>query len=132
MATITHTYVSGIADGGDTTLVQPSNWNANHTVVIDEVNSVPTRLTLGGTTRLDIRGTGELTLGSVMPVGTRYLGTPKIPDASFSVADGYFLDAMYRLAVPGGMRVGLEGNADLIISDDFKTRSRIVLAGGPS
>ena len=27
---ITHTFVSAIADGGDTSLVQPSNWNAAH------------------------------------------------------------------------------------------------------
>ncbi len=32
MAGITHTFVSGIADGGDATLVRPSNWNAAHTV----------------------------------------------------------------------------------------------------
>lgn len=29
---ITHTFVSPIADAGDTTLVQPSNWNADHTI----------------------------------------------------------------------------------------------------
>lgn len=29
---VTHAFVSGIADGGDTTLVQPSNWNAAHTL----------------------------------------------------------------------------------------------------
>ena len=29
---VTHTYVSGKADGGDTTLVQPSDWNATHTI----------------------------------------------------------------------------------------------------
>lgn len=29
---ITHLFVSGKADGGDTTLVQPSNWNADHVV----------------------------------------------------------------------------------------------------
>lgn len=29
---IKHPFVSGKADGGDTTLVQPSNWNANHTI----------------------------------------------------------------------------------------------------
>ena len=27
---ITHTFVSAIANGGDATLVQPSNWNATH------------------------------------------------------------------------------------------------------
>lgn len=29
---IKHAFVSGKADGGDTTLVRPSNWNADHTV----------------------------------------------------------------------------------------------------
>lgn len=32
MGTITHAFVSGIADGVDTTLVRPSNWNANHVI----------------------------------------------------------------------------------------------------
>jgi hypothetical protein len=30
--TITHTFVSGIADGADATLVRPSNWNNAHTI----------------------------------------------------------------------------------------------------
>lgn len=29
---VTHTKVSGKADSGDTTLVQPSDWNAAHTI----------------------------------------------------------------------------------------------------
>lgn len=29
---VTHTFVSGKADGGDSTLVQPSNWNASHSI----------------------------------------------------------------------------------------------------
>jgi hypothetical protein len=29
---LTHAFVSGLGDGGDTTLVRPSNWNADHTV----------------------------------------------------------------------------------------------------
>src|SRR6185437_14624248 len=32
MAGVTHTFVSGVADGADTTLVRPSNWNAAHTI----------------------------------------------------------------------------------------------------
>ena len=31
MAGITHSFVSGIADGADTTLVRPIDWNATHT-----------------------------------------------------------------------------------------------------
>lgn len=30
--TVTHPFVSAIADGVDNTLVQPSDWNANHTI----------------------------------------------------------------------------------------------------
>lgn len=33
MTTVTHSKVSGIADGGDTTLVRPSDWNADHVIV---------------------------------------------------------------------------------------------------
>ena len=31
---LTHPFVSGIADGGDATLVRPSNWNAEHTLTL--------------------------------------------------------------------------------------------------
>jgi len=52
-----HTFQSGISDGGDATLVQPSNWNAEHSI------SMATNKLVGrGTT-----GTGspeEITLGS--------------------------------------------------------------------
>jgi len=37
--TITHTKVSAVADGGDATLVRPSDWNANHSVVDIIINS---------------------------------------------------------------------------------------------
>lgn len=30
--TVTHPFVSLVADGGNTALVQPSNWNASHTI----------------------------------------------------------------------------------------------------
>ena len=29
---IKHTFVSAVADGGDTGLVRPTNWNADHTI----------------------------------------------------------------------------------------------------
>lgn len=37
MAKVSHTFVSGIADGADATLVRPTNWNADHTVDSDEL-----------------------------------------------------------------------------------------------
>jgi len=42
---ITHTFVSGKADGGDASLVQPSNWNAAHNID----NATITRAMLEGT-----------------------------------------------------------------------------------
>jgi len=33
MATIRHTFQSGLPDGPDATLLQPSNWNADHDVI---------------------------------------------------------------------------------------------------
>lgn len=35
--TITHAFVSGLADGSDATLVRPTNWNAAHTIANDTV-----------------------------------------------------------------------------------------------
>ena len=39
MPNIKHTFVSGKADGGDATLVRPSNWNAEH--VVDQYLDIP-------------------------------------------------------------------------------------------
>jgi len=39
MPNIKHTFVSGKSDGGDTTLVRPSNWNAEH--VVDQYLDIP-------------------------------------------------------------------------------------------
>src|SRR3990167_985248 len=37
---ITHTKVSAIADGADTTVVRPSDWNADHTIAADTITAV--------------------------------------------------------------------------------------------
>lgn len=58
-----HAFVSGKADGSDSTLVQPSNWNAEHTL------TMATARVLGRTTG----GTGvveELTVGAGLTLGS--------------------------------------------------------------
>lgn len=41
MATsVTHAFVSAVADGADATLVRPSNWNAAHTFANQSANQV--------------------------------------------------------------------------------------------
>ena len=45
MATITHTFVSAIADGADATVVQPSDWNADHTITdLTLAENIPIKL----------------------------------------------------------------------------------------
>ncbi len=44
---LTHAFSSGKSDGGDATLVQPSNWNANHTITMATAR-VLGRTTAGG------------------------------------------------------------------------------------
>ncbi len=39
---ITHTKVSELSDSSDVTLIQPSDWNENHTVDIFEDDIIPT------------------------------------------------------------------------------------------
>lgn len=41
MSGIKHKYISGVADGGDASLVQPSNWNDEHQIVDLPVNPGP-------------------------------------------------------------------------------------------
>lgn len=47
MATIKHTFQSAKADGGDTTQVRPSNWNADHDVEMAATDTVLGRQTAG-------------------------------------------------------------------------------------
>lgn len=91
---LTHNFTSTIPDGGDTTIVQPSNWNAEHTLVC------ATGKILGRTTA----GTGaveEITAPAGSLVGTTAtqtltnktlttptLTTPNINSASVSTVSG--------------------------------------------
>ncbi len=63
-ATITHPFVSAKVDGADTSLVQPSNWNAGHTLTgtIDVANGGTGRAT--GTTAYALIATGTTATGA--------------------------------------------------------------------
>jgi hypothetical protein len=64
-----HAFTSAIADGGDATLVRPSNWNEAHvnvyapgsfTIADGRFEIMSKRLQLTGTQRLTMQGTGRL------------------------------------------------------------------------
>lgn len=68
MPTITHPFVSGVSDGGDTSLVRPSNWNAAHSSVY-VVQTKSTNYTVAITDDL-IRCAGTFTLTLPAASGT--------------------------------------------------------------
>lgn len=79
---LTHTFVSAIPDGADTTVVRPTNWNAEHTITIG------TGKLMGRTTAL----TGAVEeIGVTAPLSLSALAL-SIPVAS-AVADGYLSSA---------------------------------------
>lgn len=87
---VTHTFVSGIADGADTTLVRPSNWNANHT--------------LTGTVSVAQGGTGQTsyTIGDVL-----YADTANTLSPLNDVATGNALISGGVATAPSWGKIGL-------------------------
>jgi hypothetical protein len=91
-------------------------------------------LKLASTERMTVAGTARVVVEDHADQGAFgepgiVLGRPKAPALSFTVPDGYILDVIGHLTLGGAVRATLQGLADLILTDDFGMRSRIVLAG---
>ena len=105
--TLTHSFVSAIPDGSDATVVRPSNWNANHTVVgtLDVAN--------GGTGVTASTGTVAVVLSNSPTLVTPTLGvasatsvnkvtiTAPATSATLTVADGKTLTASNSITLAG-------------------------------
>jgi len=87
------------------------------------------RITVSGANEIAVAGAGRLCVSSFGMTGDLILGQPKFTTGSFTVPDTYAHDVPNRLALALGGRVTLLGTADLIIDDNFTSRSRIVLTG---
>lgn len=87
------------------------------------------RVTLTGAERLTMEATIRLVLIAYDVAAPLILGSPKAPASSFTVPTDYFLGQLFRLQLINNTRATLQGTADLVLSDDFATRGRIVLAG---
>jgi len=138
---VTHTFVSAIADGADSTLVRPSNWNADHAfpdknVFLQAPGSVtlqttgmmeqPTRLTLASTDRLTDAGTARLLISDAVfdPSVVKF----RAPGWQVVNVDEY-VPSWDRAELRGNSRMSELGNARWQIQD-WKDRSgRLVLAG---
>ena len=138
---ITHPFVSGIADGGDATLVRPSNWNSDHAfpdknVYVQGPGSVTiattgrltqsVRLTLVSTDRLTDGGTGRLTLDD-RPSDPSVLFY-RSPGSTTIDSDTYTID-YERAALYGDARTTIINTGRSVVTDFEPQVSRLVLAG---
>lgn len=138
---VTHPFVSAIGDGGDATLVRPSNWNADHAfpdknVFLEAPGSVTiattgrfiqsTRLALATTDRLIAAGTGRLVVDD-KPQDPAVL-FHRSPGSTTLSPDSYTVD-FERLSLYGDSRTTLIANARSVVTDFEPITSRLVLAG---
>lgn len=140
MGVVTHKKVSGIADGGDASLVRPSDWNDEHSVgavtgtveITDAEWICLNDLAITGTDDVSLIGTAELFIFGWTDSQTyNIVGRPRrFVDVPFRVPNDYeFIVSTGSLVLEGIADGIVEGSGELILSDDFGTRSDIVMTG---
>ena len=137
-AVTTHKFVSAVGDGGDATLVRPSNWNDEHSITdltgtyeVTNAESIQlVEVSLTGTDRVTLVGTARMYIfGWTDTRVYNIVGTPFRPTTPFRIPDGYALRWMGRLVIQGAFVRGiLEGDGEMKIFDD-NSSSRFVLTG---
>jgi hypothetical protein len=119
---VKHPFVSGKTDGGDATVVRPSNWNADHTVEADSITlamlaDIATARLLGRVTAATgdpeaLTGTQATTLLDVFTSALKGLVPPSGGGTSnFLRADGTFA------APPGGGVTKISGDTGAFVAD---------------
>jgi hypothetical protein len=123
-----HAFVSQVGDSTDTTIVRPSNWNDNH--VMDGYLLAINRMTIADTSRLVLPDQTQLIVtDNNATVDHVLVGVPRTPRINQIVPTGYDHDVLGTLKLEGTRRMSVLGTGQLVLSDDFKSRQRIVLAG---
>jgi hypothetical protein len=138
MPDVKHPFVSAVADGGDATLVRPSNWNAAHVW--------PTNSTLGDLTLVDgdfaihlyeVAVTGEIALQGTAEITVfgwkddkvyNVLGNPRSPRAPFRIPAGHDYTEVDELGLTGEIEGFIEGDAELYLAN-FNEISETVISG---
>lgn len=88
------------------------------------------KLVLSGAERITLAGTAQMILTDMGRKPTPLiLGIPKCIGSSFTIPNNYIHDMIGTLTLSSGMTGTLAGNATLVLTDDFKSRSRITLTG---
>ena len=123
--TVTHPFVSAIADGVDATVVRPSNWNADHTITgtVDVVNGGTGASTASITSFNNITGytaagaTGTTSTNLVFSASPTFTGT----------LGAAAITASTTLGVTGTST--LSGNAIISVTDNTNAALRITQLG---
>lgn len=81
---VNHAFVSAVADGGDTTLVRPSNWNANH--VMGTTSRLLGRITAGAGDIEELTAANGWTILGVMPAANEPAHTGDVTNSAGNLA----------------------------------------------
>jgi hypothetical protein len=149
---ITHTKVSGKADGGDTSLVLPSDWNADHTGSISDLTSYfkltadisptalsasvddydPTGLSTASVLRLATNsGTTRNITGIAGGADGRILLIHNLGPGAIGLLDNVTSTAANRFAISGGAIIPADGSI-LLQYDSTSLRWRAVGRATPA
>jgi microcystin-dependent protein len=121
---VKHHFVSAKADGGDSTLVKPSDWNADH-----DITTVADTVILGRAAGSGAGPVQELPMSSTIPSGTvwTYAGTT-IP-AGWLLCDGSLLNRADQpnlfTAIGAAYNIGGEATSQFRLPD---CRGRVIAA----
>jgi hypothetical protein len=136
-AVTTHKFVSAVGDGGDATLVRPSNWNDEHSITdltgtyeVTNAESIQLlEVALTGTDRVTLVGTARMYIfGWTDTRVYNIVGFPFRPTAPFRIPAGYANRWMGRLILDQAVRAVVEGDGEMKLFDDLGP-SRLVLTG---
>jgi hypothetical protein len=89
--TVTHPFVSAVADGGDATVVRPSNWNATHSLsgTVDIANGGTGSSTSAGAP-FALKGVNTDLTSVALTSGT----VSAVPSAAFDLANKAYVDTL--------------------------------------
>lgn len=90
-------------------------------------NALSGSAAVGGASDGSIAGATQSSLAASQ--GWDTLGTQRKATRNFVIPGDYAHDVIGRLEMYGSLRGAIQGTGELILSDDFKTRGRVVLAG---
>ena len=103
--------------------------------ITSTANSILQQLVIASSDRAVVQGASSLQLSDQGTAdaqdstrGLMILGQPRMLP-SCTIPQGYYADILVRATLGGASRLAVRSDGQLILSDDFKSRSRLTLIG---